>query len=93
MGSYNSYLYVTLSISDPFETVNKFSSLSEEEKRVLNHVLGEMIKCKGRECNLPRPHHPGQGRSDIGGQRGNKRKNGEWWEVFNNLVVLHGRFD
>lgn len=76
-------------LSDPFETVNKFSSLSEEEKRVLSHTLGEMVKCRGRECILPRFHNhiasagvEGLGQTGHSGHhRAHKRKNGKEWGV------------
>lgn len=71
--------------------MNKFSSLSEEERRVLSHTLSQMVKCRGRECILPRYHNQlaSQGNREegnhnhnphlgtgAGGHRGHRRKNG-----------------
>ncbi|XP_050079324.1 extracellular sulfatase SULF-1 homolog [Anopheles maculipalpis] len=42
---------------DPFETQNRESSLTVEEKAVLHETLEEMKRCRGKSCTLPR-HQP-----------------------------------
>nr|XP_040221294.2 extracellular sulfatase SULF-1 homolog [Anopheles coluzzii] len=39
---------------DPFETQNRESSLTAEEKAVLHETLEEMKRCRGKGCTLPR---------------------------------------
>uniref|UniRef100_A0AAG5CXI3 Extracellular sulfatase SULF-1 homolog n=1 Tax=Anopheles atroparvus TaxID=41427 RepID=A0AAG5CXI3_ANOAO len=41
---------------DPFETQNRESSLTTEEKAVLHETLEEMKRCRGKSCTLPRYH-------------------------------------
>ncbi|XP_058172454.1 extracellular sulfatase SULF-1 homolog [Anopheles ziemanni] len=41
---------------DPFETQNRESSLTSEEKAVLHATLEEMKRCRGKSCTLPRYH-------------------------------------
>ncbi|KFB53347.1 AGAP003374-PA-like protein [Anopheles sinensis] len=41
---------------DPFETQNRESSLTVEEKAVLHATLEEMKRCRGKSCTLPRYH-------------------------------------
>uniref|UniRef100_A0A182RDD7 Extracellular sulfatase n=1 Tax=Anopheles funestus TaxID=62324 RepID=A0A182RDD7_ANOFN len=42
---------------DPFETQNRESSLTVEEKAVLHETLEEMKRCRGSSCTLPRHQH------------------------------------
>uniref|UniRef100_A0A1Q3F3V4 Putative sulfatase n=1 Tax=Culex tarsalis TaxID=7177 RepID=A0A1Q3F3V4_CULTA len=42
---------------DPFETQNRESSLTAEEKVVLHETLEYMKNCRGKSCTLPRHHH------------------------------------
>ncbi|XP_053669458.1 extracellular sulfatase SULF-1 homolog [Anopheles marshallii] len=42
---------------DPFETQNRESSLTAEEKAVLHDTLEEMKRCRGKSCTLPRHPH------------------------------------
>ncbi|XP_038115687.1 extracellular sulfatase SULF-1 homolog isoform X2 [Culex quinquefasciatus] len=46
---------------DPFETQNRESSLTAEEKVVLHETLEYMKNCRGKSCTLPRHHHGGAG--------------------------------
>lgn len=39
---------------DPFETQNRVSSLTPEEKAHLHDTLQKLVACKGRNCQLPR---------------------------------------
>ncbi|XP_055605693.1 extracellular sulfatase SULF-1 homolog, partial [Uranotaenia lowii] len=41
---------------DPFETQNRESSLTAEEKLVLHETLEYMKSCRGKGCSLPRHH-------------------------------------
>ncbi|XP_053681328.1 extracellular sulfatase SULF-1 homolog [Anopheles nili] len=42
---------------DPFETQNRESSLTAEEKAVLHETLEEMKRCRGKGCTMPRHQH------------------------------------
>uniref|UniRef100_A0A182W0M8 Extracellular sulfatase SULF-1 homolog n=1 Tax=Anopheles minimus TaxID=112268 RepID=A0A182W0M8_9DIPT len=42
---------------DPFETQNRESSLTAEEKTVLHETLEQMKRCRGQSCTLPRHPH------------------------------------
>ncbi|XP_055544974.1 extracellular sulfatase SULF-1 homolog [Wyeomyia smithii] len=42
---------------DPFETQNRESSLTAEEKAVLHETLEYMKSCRGKSCTLPRHQH------------------------------------
>ncbi|XP_058445982.1 extracellular sulfatase SULF-1 homolog [Malaya genurostris] len=44
---------------DPFETQNRESSLTPEEKAVLHDTLDYMKNCRGKSCTLPRYQHNG----------------------------------
>ncbi|XP_050085760.1 extracellular sulfatase SULF-1 homolog isoform X2 [Anopheles aquasalis] len=39
---------------DPFETQNRESSLTLEEKKALHETLEEMKRCRGKACTMPR---------------------------------------
>uniref|UniRef100_A0A182QDS4 Extracellular sulfatase SULF-1 homolog n=1 Tax=Anopheles farauti TaxID=69004 RepID=A0A182QDS4_9DIPT len=41
---------------DPFETQNRESLLTAEEKKELHETLEEMKRCRGKSCTLPRHH-------------------------------------
>lgn len=49
--------YNIISLTDPFETQNMQSSLTEQEKSFLHETLEHMKGCKGKSCILPRRHH------------------------------------
>uniref|UniRef100_A0A1B0CX50 Extracellular sulfatase C-terminal domain-containing protein n=1 Tax=Lutzomyia longipalpis TaxID=7200 RepID=A0A1B0CX50_LUTLO len=51
---------------DPFETQNRASSLSAEEKTQLHETLERLKSCRGKSCTLPRQHAPAL--SDTGFQ-------------------------
>ncbi|XP_055698244.1 extracellular sulfatase SULF-1 homolog isoform X3 [Phlebotomus papatasi] len=60
---------------DPFETQNRASSLSPEEKAQLHETLQRLKGCRGKSCTLPRQHSPAF--SDSGFQstsRSSKRR-------------------
>uniref|UniRef100_A0A182MEV5 Extracellular sulfatase C-terminal domain-containing protein n=1 Tax=Anopheles culicifacies TaxID=139723 RepID=A0A182MEV5_9DIPT len=50
---------------DPFETQNRESSLTAEEKAVLHETLEEMKRCRGQSCTLPRHPHNVQPESNM----------------------------
>uniref|UniRef100_A0A6B2EH51 Putative sulfatase n=1 Tax=Phlebotomus kandelakii TaxID=1109342 RepID=A0A6B2EH51_9DIPT len=60
---------------DPFETQNRASSLSAEEKTQLHETLERLKGCRGKSCTIPRQHS--QALSDSGFQstsRSTKRR-------------------
>lgn len=62
---------------DPFETLNRASSLTNEEKSYMHDALEKLKNCRGRSCTLKR-HHPiiaAQAQDQI--SRPNKRKHGK----------------
>ncbi|XP_062714903.1 extracellular sulfatase SULF-1 homolog [Aedes albopictus] len=56
--------------TDPFETQNRESTLTPEEKVVLHETLEYMKGCRGKSCTLPRHHSGGIGgaANGAGGQ-------------------------
>lgn len=89
-------------IADPFETQNKFSVLTDEEKRVLHDTLDVLKRCRGKECTLARHHTTNQnnnipGSTDFFGTgeqhlvRTAKRKIGKFVVNFNNTERVSNR--
>ncbi|XP_028893629.2 extracellular sulfatase SULF-1 homolog isoform X2 [Zeugodacus cucurbitae] len=65
---------------DPFETQNRASILTSEEKSYMHDVLEKLKGCRGRSCTIKRhqtQHHQQQNESAVRSmQRGTKRKQG-----------------
>ncbi|XP_065075177.1 extracellular sulfatase SULF-1 homolog [Ochlerotatus camptorhynchus] len=63
--------------SDPFETQNRESTLTAEEKVVLHETLEYMKGCRGKSCTLPKHHHgAGTGGGGLGGAGGGGQPDG-----------------
>ncbi|CAD6992022.1 unnamed protein product [Ceratitis capitata] len=66
--------------TDPFETQNRASTLTSEEKSYMHDTLEKLKGCRGKSCTIKRnlqPHHQQQNQSALRPlQRGYKRKQG-----------------
>lgn len=71
-------LFVFVFFLDPFETLNRASSLTLSEKSYMHDALDKLKSCKGKSCTIKRsPTTVNVSAATNGLQRGTKRKHGK----------------